>query len=188
MKTSKLFIAIVLLSFVTSNAQITKGNWMMGGNLSLSESESGYYDASTSQNFKASRLLVNGSIGYFPIDKLAVGVSPYFSWSNPEGSKNSGIGYGFGPFARYYYLKPEKRYNIFSHLEYIYYTGYSNGKKISNTNQFGIKNGVAIFLNSSVALELSLNYNNSKVSSESGSESKFKEFNIGVGFQIHLEK
>ena len=30
MKTFKLFFGITLLSFLTSNAQITKGNWMVG--------------------------------------------------------------------------------------------------------------------------------------------------------------
>ncbi len=188
MKTIKIILTITLFSFLTSNAQITKGNWMMGGNLSLSNNESESTTGSNTQTFKANKFNIDGSIGYFPIDKLAIGLSPSFTWNNPEGSRNSGIGYGLGPFARYYYLKPEKRFNLFSHFEYIYYNGFSNGEKISSTNEFTIKNGVAVFLNSSVALELSLNYNNSKVDFESGTTSKFKEFNIGVGFQIHLEK
>ena len=57
MKTSKLLIAIALLSFVTSNAQITKGNWLMGGNGNFSFSK-------TKGKDNNNELIINKLIGF----------------------------------------------------------------------------------------------------------------------------
>ena len=63
-------------------------------------------------------------------------------------------------------------------------------EKTSNNNNFNFKAGPSIFFNSSVALEFTLEYQLSDYDylSGSGSQYKFTNFNIGVGFQIHLEK
>ena len=189
MKTIQLFITIALLSFLTTNAQITKGNWMVGGNLKYSKSKTEFTSNNNTQTQEGSGLNLTSNIGYFPIDKFAVGITPYFSFNNPEGS-NKSIGYGVGPFVRYYFLKTENRINEFSHVEYQYGNGYSDGKKTSNNNSFNFKAGPSIFFNSSVALEFTLEYQLSDYDylSGSGSQYKFTNFNIGVGFQIHLEK
>ena len=190
MKTIKIILTISLLSFFTSNAQITKGNWMVGGNARyyISNAESTFNGIKTTQS--SSGLNLAGTIGYFPFDKFSIGLSPSFGFNNPEGSNNSGTGYGIGPYVRYYFLKPENRINIFSHIEYNYGLGYSSGEKTSSRKDFNIMAGPAIFFNSSVALELTMQYNISESTSYStnNSKTKFNNFNIGIGFQIHLEK
>ena len=190
MKTFKLFIGFTILSFLTSNAQITKGNWMMGGNLKFSKSKSEFTSNNNTQIQEGSGLNLTSNIGYFPIDKFAVGLTPSFVFNNPEGSNNNSIGYGIGPFVRYYFLKVENRINLFSQVEYQYGNGYSNGKKTSNNKNYNFRVGPSIFFNSSVALEFTLEYqlSDNNYLSGSGSQSKFTNFNIGVGFQIHLEK
>jgi hypothetical protein len=188
MKTITLFFFFLFALTLTAHAQITKGNWLVGGNLTYGIQEGESNSNGNKSTSKGSALNLNADIGYFVINKLSVGLTPYFGFGNPDGSNNSSIGFGIGPFARYYFLKPEKILNIFSQLEYYYGNSYSNGKKESESNGYSIKNGVAIFLNNSIAFEVSLNYNVSKNNYESGYDSKFKDFNIGVGFQIHLEK
>src|SRR5690606_33916513 len=120
----------------------------------------------------------------------AVGIVPYFGYGNPEGPGNSGYGFGIGPFVRYYFLKPDKRINFLSHIEYQFGNGYSQGDKTTETTNFNFKTGPAIFFNSSIAMEITLEYAYGKTTSFSGngSESKINDFNIGIGFQIHLEK
>ncbi len=86
---------------------------------------------------------------------------------------------------RYYFLKEEKQVNIF--LESAYNIDLDKNNK--NT-VFSSKVGTAIFLNSSVAFEISLKYSVSKYISQSDliSDSTTKGLTFGLGFQIHLEK
>lgn len=185
-----LFFLIVLSTSLTFNAQITEDNWLVGGNFKFYQSKS----ESTSNDFTMTHrglgFNLSADLGYFLKDKFAIGLIPAFGYGNPEGSGNSGYGFGIGPFLRYYFLKPEKTINIFSHLEYQFNQGYRQGNKSTETQNFNIKAGPAIFFNNSVAMEVTLEYAYGKVTSFSGvrSKSKFNDFNIGIGFQIHLEQ
>lgn len=187
----KTFFFLLALTFsLITNAQITKGNWLVGGNFRFSSEKA----ESSSNNFTTTQkgfgFNLTTDLGYFLKDKLAVGLVPTFGYGNPEGSGNSGYGFGIGPFVRYYFLNTDKRINIFSHLEYQFGNGYRQGDKTTETQNFNIKAGLVVFFNSSVAMEITLGYAYGKVTSFSGigSESKFNAFNIGIGFQIHLEK
>lgn len=188
MKTITLFFFIVFAMTTTSNAQITKSNWLVGGDGSYSVQKGEGTSNGITNVTKASGLILRSNIGYFVMDNLVLGLTPQFSFSNPEGPNNGGFGFGIGPLARYYFLKPEKKINIFSQISYFYGNGFSNGKKTSTSNGFLVKAGPAIFFNQSVALEVTLNYERSKNKYEAGSEAKFQNLNIGIGFQIHLEK
>ena len=183
MKTLKSICISLVLFSTAANAQITKGNWMVGGsaNFSSSVGESKSSSGFTSES-KGSGFTISPTIGYFVTDKLAFGISPVFGYSKTDG-QDANTGYGAGPFVRYYLLKPEKLINILTHIGYYYGSNSSD----TTTNNFNFKAGPAIFLNSSVALELTLDYSTSQSKSNS-STSTFKSFNIGLGFQIHLEK
>lgn len=176
-------IALTILLCYTANAQITKGNWMVGGsgNFSSTVAESKSSNLLTSES-KGLGVILSPTFGYFVADKLALGVSPVFGYSKIDGG-NSNTSYGAGPFIRYYLLKPEKLINILTHIGY-YYGSDSAG---STSNNINFKTGPAIFLNSSVALELTLEYAIGQNKSDF-STSTFKVFNVGLGLQIHLEK
>ena len=118
-------------------------------------------------------------MGYFINDKFAVGITPLFTYNKTENS-NSKITYGIGPYARYYLLKTEKRVNVLTHIEYSY-----NGNDNTNDTSMGFdfKVGPVIFFNSSVALEMTLNYNTNNQNSAT-----YNIFSLGLGLQIHLEK
>ena len=183
MKTLKT-IAIAFLFFtISANAQITKGNWMVGGSANFnSTSYESTSNGGSSSEGKGIGVTIYPTFGYFIADKLALGLSPSFGYSKTEGG-NAYTSYGAGPFVRYYLLKPEKMINVLTHIGYSYGTDNSN----STSNILNFKAGPAIFLNSSVALELTLSYNISQLTSDSSSAT-YKSFNIGFGFQIHLEK
>lgn len=184
MKKIKLIIAVILLLTVNTNAQITKGNWMVGGSGSFYKTKVGDQTSTT----EGTGLNIYGNIGYFPINKVAIGFTPSVGYSKINGNSEAGMGYGIGVFTRYYFLNPEKRINIFSHLEYRYTASYTGGFNTGSGNNFIIKAGPAIYFNSSVGLEVTLNYEDSIIKSIYGSDSTFNNLNIGVGFQIHLEK
>ena len=173
------FISSLLLT-LSANAQITKGNWMVGGNA--------YFDNSNLKNNtgeeiqSSTQIFIQPNIGYFFYDRFASGLSTRFGYSKTKGSSFSNTGFGVGPFLRYYFLKPEKRINIL--LEANYFYGKDFNKSDFNTS-YGFKTGPVIYFNSSVALELLAKYEHTYYSADSYTSDSFQ---IGLGFQIHLEK
>lgn len=184
MKTIQLFIAFSLLSFLTTNAQITKGNWMVGGSGSFTNYKSTFQSGITEITQTGSALTISPNLGYFIVDNLVLGSIVSFSFSNPSGDNNNSHGYGVSPFIRYYFRKSDKMINPFLQTGYSFSKGKSDSGGSNKSTGYTIKGGSAIFLNSSVALELSLNYD----SSTFNSDTKSNNFTVGLGFQIHLEK
>jgi len=183
MKTIK-SIAIAFLFFtITTNAQITKGNWMVGGTGNLTNYKSTFQSGNSEIVQKGYGLTISPNLGYFIIDNFAMGTILSFSYSNPSGDNNNSYGYGISPFLKFYFRNEEKIINPFLQASY----GFSEGKSDSGGNNkssgYEIKGGTAIFFNSSVALELSVDYDSSK----NNRDSKSNNFSIGIGFQIHLE-
>jgi hypothetical protein len=196
MKTFKLFIIATLVFTATSNAQITKGNWMVGGSGSFSSKKYQANDSNGNKeinNYKSIDL--TPTIGYFIIDKLSVGISLGYkgefyigTTTSPQQNYNSLY---TGPFIRYYFLKPEKTFNIFAEGGYIIGNRHasswafeSNDTKI---NSYTFTGGTSFFFNSSVGLELNLKYL-SKNETLENSELKVDDFQVNIGFQIFLEK
>lgn len=156
---------------------------MVGGSGSfISEKQ---YSNSVESVYKTYRYNLDTDIGYFFINKLATGLKISYEGFSPkfEGANNSSL-YSLGPYARYYFLNPEKNYNLF--IESSYLVGaYASGDFKNNSREFNVSAGPTIYFNSSVGLEFFVQY----------SDFRFKEgdsFNrrmlVGIGFQIYLEK
>lgn len=186
MKTIKLILAISFLTVYSSDAQITKGNWMVGGAGNFSSYESKYKSNGVDMTNKGLGVNISPNIGYFLADKFVVGSSLSVGYTKPKNSENS-FGYGIGPYVRYYLLKEDKLINFFSELNYIFGETKSGNNK-SETNGYGLKAGTVIFFNSSVGLEVSLDYNSSKLIPKNSDSSNYNNLQIGLGFQIHLER
>lgn len=184
MNSIKLLFVAALLFSLSSNAQITKGNWMAGGMGNFTSYKSSYEYNNIEVTQTGSGVQISPNIGYFIKDKLVVGTAMSFNFSNPSGKNNNGHGYGISPFLRYYFLKPEKMINFFSQISYGFSEGKSESGGYNKSNGYDIKVGPAIFLNSSVALEFTLDYSASKYNDNS----KANYLTLGIGFQIHLEK
>jgi hypothetical protein len=101
MKTIKLFFIATILFTVSANSQITKGNWMVGGDASYDNSK--VFDTNNEIIGSGNSIRIFPNIGYFIIDKFALGLNGNFNYGKSNGSP-SNVGYGGGPFARYYFL------------------------------------------------------------------------------------
>ena len=181
----KKFILLILaacISFSNVKSQITKGNWMVGGNGLFS---------SQSENLRGTN--VNGlnigllpGIGYFFIDKFAGGarISFYYNKLQYNGVASSSTQLGLGPFLRYYFLNPENRVNLFAETYYQYAFISGSNLKSYNENTFRFSAGPVVYFNSSVGLEFTLNY---ELFNSNSTNTDAKTFFLGIGFQIHLE-
>jgi hypothetical protein len=185
MKTLTLFFFIIFTATLTANAQITKGNWLVGGDASFfsNKSESELNGTISETSF----LIISPNVGYFFIDKLAGGIDLRFSFVDPGKSVNS-ENYGFGPFLRYYFLKTDNLVNIFSQLNYNISFGKNGLGTRSKSIGYGFEIGTSLFFNNSVALEFFLSYDNTKNTLDRVDRRNTEQFLVGLGFQIHLEK
>jgi hypothetical protein len=156
MTRSRIFLVATLFFALCANAQIDKGNWMMGGSASFSN----FKDVNNGTIISESTsLYINPNIGYFVIDKLAIGSNVGFLYFFPKGDVKVSTSYNISPFIRYYFLEKEKPINIFSEAGY----GIELNSLSNNVGQrLNLKAGAVYFLNSSVGLEVALNYKNVK--------------------------
>ena len=177
MKTNFLITSLIIVFFtLTANSQIAKSNWMVGGD--------GNYSIHTYNGVGLISLSINPDIGYFIKDKLVIGSNlNYIYYGSSERSSSRTI--GIGVFTRYYFLKPQKTFNLFSQVHYNY-NNYKSYTASSSTNfhKYGVKSGAVVFFTNSVGLEVSIQYDNSISSNSTNST-----YLIGnIGFHIHLEK
>ena len=184
---------LLLLTISTSSfAQLSKRNWLVGGSGSFYSSNSTYKTSNYYQESEEFNLGISPSIGYFFADKLAAGLRPSFSWGKGEvtttgGGKSDIKRFLIGPFVRYYLLSPEKPSNILTEANYQFGTiSFSPGK--GSISSYSIAAGPVIYFNSSVGLEFTIGYNSRTEDAENSYKTTQKGLQIGIGFQIHLEK
>jgi len=190
----KIYFSFFFSMFLFSaQAQLTKATWLVGGTGNFLSSKNTY----TSPDYFSSsdRIDVNVSpnIGYFIADKFAVGLRPNFSKSKGvvDGSGGGNTNENrleFGPFVRYYFLQTDKQYNILTDLSYQYGLYWFTPTK-GNINTLSASAGTVVFFNSSVGLEFLLGYYSRKEIKQQNPDfvTDKKGFQMGVGFQIHLE-
>lgn len=185
MKTHYLFLFIILITSTTVNAQITKGNWMVGGTFSYNKLEN------TSSNTivdKESILTIKPMVGYFLKDKFALGLRSEFYNSNATiigSNRNSFFRLELGPYLRYYFFPVNNRLNLFSESAFLLSLWKGNGSKWDSTNGFLINVGPVVYLNSIVGLEFTLGYSSQFFRNNNGSLNNIR---TGIGLQIHLGK
>ena len=184
MKKNISFLCLLLFCMQVANAQLTKGNWLVGG--------SGYLSSQSQnqrgQNVKGSNLRLSPNLGYFIADKFAAGARISFEHNTLKylGVSQKTTTVSIGPFLRYYLLNVEKKINIFTEGSYLYsHTSSNTSSNTDSDNKFRVSAGPIIYFNSSVGLEFSLNY---ELYNSSVTDTEVKTFFLGIGFQIHLEK
>ncbi|MFD0990368.1 hypothetical protein ACFQ1R_09690 [Mariniflexile jejuense] len=180
MKTLTLFFFLVFAIATTLNAQITQGNWMVGGSGNFYNSEIKGENGESLGSSHGIGLYPN--IGYFFTNQFAGGLNANFNYGKPSGGP-SNIGFGMGPFIRYYFLNPEKRINVFADANYNYYYSKTKNFSVSNGRNYRFKAGPVIYFNSSVGLELTLDYSSTEFDTHTSND-----FRFALGLQIHLEK
>jgi hypothetical protein len=199
---SLLTISTLLLLAFTSDGQLTKKTWLVGGSGSFYSYNQAYSSPTSNITAKYTSIDISTSVGYFVIDKLAFGLTPTFSsfkggvvsTASYSGGTTNGHQLAIGPFVRYYFLNKEKPFNILTVVDYQ--LGVNNSaappKSEGKFNKFSIMAGPEIFFNSSVGLEILLGYKATTQTINTSSpywfSDTYKGFQISVGFQIHLEK
>lgn len=181
-KISILALSILFVNF-TANCQITKGNWLIGGNISFSSTKSSN-DLGSNTLYQ---LQASGNAGYFFIDKFAAGIKPNIYIDHGVGLQNfSSTNSSLGPFLRYYFLPTALRTNLFAESSYAYGTSSVSNSSTDHSNIFSFATGPVFFLNPSVGLELTVGYTLTKATDAFHSKSDVVK--VGIGLQFHLEK
>ena len=178
---------IILFFTSLSYSQITKNNWLVGGSGNFKTTKTEKLSDGTKPYDDRTIFSISPNVGYFFYDKLAGGIGLSYTYDNIYNQKYQY--FGAGPFVRYYFLKTDKQINLFLQGNYYYYQGGGKTQDGNDTGRFhnngyGFKAGTSVFLNSSVAVELTLDY----ISNRLNSELKENTIMAGIGFQIHLEK
>jgi hypothetical protein len=180
------FTLTVLLFTFACTAQITKGQFLIGG--------SGTYYASsyrqTDAKFRGFELDARG--GIFLLNKLAGGIQLGYNYNKEFGTVEITNQYyeqydrsiNVGPFARYYFLNAAKKINLLADASYFRCwskSGNLYGGSKWKTYGYAFAAGPVLFLNPNVSLETTLNY-----------EYRFEYFptalQVKLGLQVHLSK
>ncbi|MGH2643506.1 MAG: hypothetical protein ACRDE2_06130 [Chitinophagaceae bacterium] len=176
-----LFVSIVFT--LNARSQITKGNWMVGGDGSFTANHT-YYENNELSSSNGLNMLLSSDMGYFVIDKLTLGLKADFSlhrFTNGTGKNQTVTSLNTGPFIRYYFLPVESIINLFagSAYEHAFPISYS-----PPANSYSVFAGLSFFFNSSVAAELLGGFDYSEL--QGGGTTR--TFKMTIGFQIYLKK
>ncbi len=173
-----------ILIVAITHGQITKRNWMLGGSIGYSSTETKNYPGALDQT--NSEINIKPNVGYFIANKVATGIKLSFSHKKSSLSFSKYDDFNVGPYIRYYFLPVDKMVNIIAEGNYLYgYAGGTSAAERSGKNTFSFTGGSVVFLNSSVGLEFLINYS---TSSFFKNEVTIATIQFGLGLQVHLEK
>ena len=191
-----LLLLALTTAYSVAQCQLDKGVWLAGGSGSFYSYNQKFNSQYYNSDIEYKEIDLSISIGYFIIDKLAVGLSPSFSYLNGyiegQGYSFDPTRYSIAPFARYYFLNKEKQFNLVADARYSFgFLKWPHPPRDKGTiNNFSIMAGPEVFFNSSVGMELLMGYSIKKEQMNGGNfyRDVRKGFQASVGFQIHLEK
>lgn len=179
----KPILLFILFCFIikTSDGQISKDNWIMGGSAGFSTLNS---SSEAGLQFSQKDFRISAAAGYFLTDKFVIGIKPSFSYGSNSISISSTV-IGIGPFVRYYLLSREYMFNLFTEGSYSYGNTKDLKQNGQRSNTYSLSGGPVIFINSSIGLEFGVSYATTKVLNSTG---KINGLNFGVGFMFYLDK
>lgn len=160
-----------LLFFINTYSQTSKGNWLVGGQISFS-SEKKLLEGQTSSS-KIFQL--SPAAAYFFINNLAVGLkTSYYTGRAETDYTNLSI----GPFIRGYFLPPDERVNIFAQGDYQFGTYF-------DSSTLSLSAGPVIYFHSNVGIEFTVGYS---TTSFKYTDVKNTSILAGIGLQVHLKR
>jgi hypothetical protein len=177
----KILIAMLIACVIipaTSNAQLQKGNILVGGdiaNLNFTLGGGGFFQGT-----------LDPKLAWFIRDNLALGGMLNFGIATGSGAGTS-TSYGVGALGRYYFSNPDlqllKHGRFFAEgnvgVQGVSLSGGSNTTGLG----VGVGPGYAYFITPNVGLETLLKYNGIV---GFGSQAYNSNLNLNVGFQIYL--
>lgn len=183
-----ILFALAICIFHVSSAQISKGNWLLGGNLA-------YMHVKPKENAvginSSSEVDAAVNAGYFIVNKLVAGVRlntnySKFKFFNSDSSTHSLVqqSVGFGPLLRYYVLSPEKKVNVFGDAGFLYSLDFNKARRpYGNSWTSSLGAGAIVFLNQMLGVEGLLSFNRHVYV---GSNSHVNSLQFKVGLQAYL--
>lgn len=178
----KLFLAGLFALGLGSvaNAQIQKGNWMVGGDLISSN-----FGLNTGGGYN---FAVQPKAAYFVKDNLAIGGLIDLGFAGAKGSSTT-FTYNVGPMARYYFNNGEVD-NLLKHGRFFAEANVgiggvtmSQGGDSANGLNLGVGPGYAYFITPNIGLEGLVKYNGNY---GFGNRGNVSAITFNVGFQIYL--
>lgn len=191
------FILSFLFLTTTAYCQLDKGVWIIGGSGSFNTYHRDWHTPTYTVIYKNTDISVSPSVGYFITDKLALGLRPSYLLRKSEdrgstgpasGGKSSVSWLELGGFARWYFLKKDKNYNIVSDISYHYGLQSNMGTNTGHSNSVKALVGPVLYFNSVIGVELLVGYSSRREFYDNGYKYFNKGFLTTVGFQIHLKK
>ncbi|MEO8819536.1 MAG: hypothetical protein ABI267_05740 [Ginsengibacter sp.] len=179
----KIFFSMLIAGFMipaTSNAQLQKGNYLVGGdlaNFNLGLGGGGIFNVN-----------IDPKVAWFIKDNVALGGYVTFGLATAKGAKTSTT-YGVGALGRYYINDPKT--NVLKHGRLFFEgnVGIQGQSAANGSNTTGLGLGVgpgyAYFITPEIGLETLLKYNGIV---GFGSQPYASALNLNVGFQIYLSK
>ncbi|WP_027385521.1 outer membrane protein [Chryseobacterium gregarium] len=197
----KLLLAGAVALFGLSNAQMTKGDWVISGNTGLgfnSVDTKTKVEGQTYDGAKVSTFSVTPSVGYFVIDKLAVGIDLGFTniTTKEDGDKSTISSFSVMPTATYYFVNSSKLVPFLG-AGIGYASGktketYSNVSEEFTTNGLAwkVKGGVTYMATQSLGINLGVSFDQfSNKETYFGTEYKntVNTFGVNVGFSYFIK-
>lgn len=178
-QTLSILLALCMIA-ATSNAQIQKGNVMVGGDISKLD-----LSLNTGNNFS---FTIDPKAAWFIKDNIAIGAYLNFDLTTAKGA-GSNISYGVGPLARYYISDP--KIEVLRHARFFLEGNVgiqgTNPHVGESTNGLGLGfgPGLAYFVTENIGLEALVKYQGIV---GFGSSATSSDILLGLGFQIYLPK
>jgi hypothetical protein len=175
----KKLVGILIVAFTfcatKSDAQIQRGNVLVGGDLASLKFASGGVFA----------INIDPKAAFFLKDNFALGAYVNFGLNTAK-DQSTTTTYGVGPLARYYINDPKT--NVLKHGRLFFEAnvgieGNNTAHVSTNGLGLGIGPGYAYFITPNVGLEALLKYNGI---AGFGSQPYSSTVNLGFGFQIYL--
>lgn len=183
MKKIQLLTTAILIFAISLNAQVLiKGNFVVGSTVGFSTANSKVTSGNTEgQGLRARQFNIAPSIGYFAMDRLAVGIGADYTLNSvkePNEDQTDDSNLLFGPFARYYVQTTD---NVAFFVLADFGFGHSSdeqlvgsAKQAIQTNIFamGVGPGITVFSEGGFGIEAIFKYN--------FAQSKFDTENAGI--------
>lgn len=197
----KLLLAGVVALFGLSNAQMTKGDWVISGNTGIGFNSINTKTKVAGESFdgtKVSTFSVTPSVGYFVIDKLAVGIDLGFTsiTTKDDGDKTTLSNFSVMPTATYYFANSSKLVPFLgagigyaSNKTKETYTGGSD-EYTADGLAWKIKGGVTYMATQSLGINLGVSFDQfSNKETYLGTEFKnnVNTFGVNVGFSYFIK-
>jgi len=207
----KLLVLGAIALFGAMNAQTEKGSWVVGGSTTLgfNNTNTKYkYNGNSADGPKVSTFTVTPSVGYFVIDKLAIGLDlGYTSLTTKLESEFMGINYTAKNTVSTFSILPTATYYFKSDSKVLPYlgvgAGYSTSKEKSTQNGSGSSNsedtingfawkgkgGIVFLVTPSIGIDLGLSYlgSNGKYDDNSDVKVQSNTFGVNAGISVFLK-